>query len=175
MGSRSSLISAVEDVLSQGRSLLGAIDQETYTWKDHAGCGSSIGMHYRHVLEHFQCVVEGMHSGYVNYDGRRRNSQLEGSTDDALRVTEELLETFRGLPSGALQHECTVSYSVGYDESGPEAVRSTLAREIMFSVGHATHHYAILKPLCQQLGVRLPFEFGIAPSTLKHLATQGAR
>jgi len=170
-----SLISAVEDVLLQGRAMLGAIDPEVYTWKDTKGCGASIGMHYRHVLEHFQCLIEGIQNGRVDYDHRLRSSELESSVDAALFATSNLIETFRDLPVDVLQRECTVNYSVGYGKDGSEEVRSTLAREVAFCVGHATHHYAILKPLCPQLAVKLPYEFGIAPSTLKHLHMQVAR
>ena len=66
-----------------------------------------------------------------------------------------------------------MSYRVGYGDGGEEAVPSNVAREIMFCVGHAIHHYAILKLLCAGAGVDLPYEFGIAPSTLTHLATAG--
>jgi len=170
-----SLILAVEDVLLQGRALLGAVDPEVYTWKDTKGCGASIGMHYRHVLEHFQCLIEGIQTGRIDYDHRLRNSELENSLDAAFLATSNLIDTFRNLPVGVLQRECTVTYSVGYGEDGPEEVRSTLAREVAFCVGHATHHYAILKPLCAQLAVKLPYEFGIAPSTLKHMHMQEAR
>ena len=51
---------------------------------------------------------------------------------------------------------------------------SVWRKEVMFCVGHAIHHYAILKLLCAGVGVKLPYEFGIAPSTLKHLQTQAA-
>ncbi len=170
-----SLILAVDDVLLQGRALLGAVDPEIYTWKDIQGCGASIGMHYRHVLEHFQCLIEGIQNGRIDYDHRLRSSELECSVDAALFATSDLIETFRNLAVGVLQRECTVTYSVGYGEGGPEEVRSTLAREVAFCVGHATHHYAILKPLCAQLAVKVPYEFGIAPSTLKHLHTQEVR
>jgi hypothetical protein len=100
---------------------------------------------------------------------------IENSLDAALLATDSLIEAFRSLSAEAMQGECTVSYSVGYGEHDPEEVRSTLAREVAFCVGHATHHYAILKPLCAQLAVKLPYEFGIAPSTLKHLHMQEAR
>ena len=80
---------------------------------------------------------------------------------------------FRDLSPDTLQQQCLVSYRVGYGESGEEAVPSNVAREIMFCVGHAIHHYAILKLLCAGAGVDLPYEFGIAPSTLKHLETPG--
>jgi hypothetical protein len=165
------LIGAVEDVLLQGRALLGSVEAEVYRWKDTKDCGASIGMHYRHVLEHFQCVLEGLESSRVDYDLRPRDAELEGSVDAAVLATDNLVEQFRSLPADTWQRECKVRYRVSDDENGVEEAGSTLAREIMFCVGHATHHFALLKPLCAQLGVRVPYEFGIAPSTLKHMQT----
>lgn len=170
-----SLVQAVEDVLKEGRALLSAVDAETFVWKDTEGCGASIGMHYRHVLEHFQCLLEGMENGRINYDHRRRSSELEGSVEAAVLATDSLVEQFRALLPSRLQGECRVTYSVGYAEDREEEAQSTIGREVMFCVGHATHHYALLKPLCAQLGVRVPFEFGVAPSTLKHQQAREAR
>ena len=88
-------------------------------------------------------------------------------------VTEGLIDELGGLSPNILQRECAVTYSVGYGESESEARPSNLAREVMFCVGHAIHHYALLRLLCAGAGVKLPFEFGIAPSTLKHLEAKG--
>jgi hypothetical protein len=85
-----------------------------------------------------------------------------------------LIDEFRGVTAEVLRRECSVAYSVEYGESDVELVRSNLAREVMFCVGHAIHHYAILKLLCAGVGVKLPYEFGVAPSTLKHLEAQTA-
>ena len=89
-------------------------------------------------------------------------------------VTDGLIDEFGGLSREILQRECAVTYSVGYGETEAEAVSSNLAREVMFCVGHAIHHYAILRLLCAGVGVKLPYEFGVAPSTLKHLETEAA-
>jgi hypothetical protein len=123
------------------------------------------------VLDHFLCLIEGIRTGEVNYDQRRRNPQLESSIIQARLVTEGLMDELRGLSQAVLQRECIVTYSVGYGESGAEGVTSNVAREVMFCVGHAIHHYAILKLLCAGAGVELPGEFGVAPSTLRHLET----
>ncbi len=169
-----SLISAVEGVLLQGCSLLDAAGGEAYTRKDNGPYGASIGAHYRHVLDHFLCLLEGIRSGEINYDQRRRSPELEGSSDAALRATEELIEQFRLLRTESLQAECSVIYSVDYGGTEAEAVRSNVARELMFCVGHAIHHFAILRMVCAARSITLPYEFGVAPSTLKHMETQAA-
>jgi hypothetical protein len=171
----SSLICAVESVLRQGCALLTSINNETYTLKGKGPDGASIGAHYRHVLDHFLCLIQGLWDGEINYDRRARSPELEGSVEAALDATEELIQTFHTMTPPVLHKECTIIYSVGYDEPGAQAVRSVIAREVMFCVGHAIHHYAILKLLCAERAVALPYEFGIAPSTLKHLEAQAAQ
>lgn len=169
-----SLTSAVEGVLQQGCALLKSVSSETYTRKEDGPHGSSLGAHYRHVLDHFLCLLEGLQTGQIDYDQRRRSPEIENSALEALFVTEDLIEKFRVLPPDILQRDCTVIYSVGYGESDAQAVSSNVAREVMFCVGHAIHHYAILKLLAAAMAVTLPYEFGVAPSTLKHLEAQAA-
>lgn len=169
-----SLNTAVKNVLQQGCIFLDRVSDETYARPLKACAASSLGAHYRHVLDHFLCLAEGIRTGQVNYDDRRRNPQLENSVACARLATEGLIDELGSLSGEALQRACIVTYSVGYGEAEPQAVRSNLAREVMFCVGHAIHHYAILKLLCSGAGVKLPYEFGIAPSTLKHLETETA-
>jgi hypothetical protein len=164
-----SLNMAVGDVLQQGCVLLDRVSDEVYARPLGADLSGSLGGHYRHVLDHFLCLIEGIRTGEVNYDQRRRNPQVERSVVAARLVTEGLMDHFRNISQDVLQRECIVTYSVGYGDSAAEGVTSNVAREVMFCVGHAIHHYAILKLLCAGVGVELPFEFGVAPSTLKHL------
>lgn len=171
---RSSLISAAEDVLHQGIALLDGIDEDTYSRKEEGPWGSSIGAHYRHVLDHFLCLIEGLWDFQINYDHRSRDREIETSVDVARSTTRELLQALQAIPVDALHHDCLVTYSVGYGESNPQSVSSIVARELMFCVGHAIHHYAIVKLLCSMRAVDLPYEFGIAPSTLKYQQAQAA-
>lgn len=170
----SSLNLAVKDVLQQGCLFLDRVGDEVYARRLDGDMAASLGAHYRHVLDHFLCLAEGIRTGRVNYDERRRNPQLESSVECARLATEELIDEFGSLSRGDLRRECAVTYSVGYGESGAEAARSNLAREVMFCVGHAIHHYAILRLVCAGVGVKLPYEFGVAPSTLKYVRTETA-
>src|SRR6266571_8021433 len=111
---RSALISAAQDVLNQGCALLDNVDDESYSRKEEGPWGSSIGAHYRHVLDHFLCLIEGLWDGEINYDQRSRSPELEGSVEAAVAATEDLIETFNKLSADVLQQDCTVVYSVGY-------------------------------------------------------------
>ena len=170
----SALISAAEDVLHQGLGLLDNIDDDVYSRKEEGPWGSSVGAHYRHVLDHFLSLIEGLWDRQINYDHRSRNREIETSIEAARTATHDVIDAIAAIPSQVLSQECGVVYSVGYGENEAQGVRSAVARELMFCVGHAIHHYAILKLLCSARSVSLPYEFGIAPSTLKHLAAQAA-
>jgi hypothetical protein len=165
-----SLTNSIEEVLRQGCVLLNSTSEEIYTSHLAGTASGTIGAHYRHVLEHFVCLLQGLTSGRVNYDARKRDIQIETSIAYARVVTEALIEDFHAISPTLFQNECSVTYTVAYGDSEPQEVRSTVAREIMFSVGHAIHHYAIIKLLCADAGVELPYQFGIAPSTIKHAA-----
>jgi len=172
---RSALISAAEDVLGQGLALLNNIDADTFVRNEDGPWGSSIGAHYRHVLDHFVCLIEGLWDAQINYDQRSRNREIEGSVEVARAATFDLLEAIRAIPAEAFKQVREVVYSVGYGEKSVQAVRDVVAREVMFCVGHAIHHFAIVKLLCSLRAVALPYEFGIAPSTLKYQEAQAAR
>lgn len=167
----SALLASVESVLQQGIMLLGKLDGESYRRKNSSD-GSSLGAHYRHVLDHFSCVLDGIPVGQINYDLRRRNLEIENSVTAALMATEDLMRRFAALPLEVLRKQCLVIYSVGYGAETDQAVASNIAREVAFCIGHAIHHYAILKLLCAEKSMELPYEFGVAPSTLKHLQAQ---
>jgi len=171
---RSSLISAAKDVLRQGLALLDGIDEDSYSRKEEGPWGSSIGAHYRHVLDHFLCLIEGLWNYQINYDHRSRNQDIETSVVVARSTTQEVLEALHAIPVDALHHDCSVIYSVGYGDCNAQSVPSIVARELMFCVGHAIHHYAIMKLLGSKRAVSLPHEFGIAPSTLKYQQAQAA-
>ena len=62
----------VEDnrrVLAQGIRLIAGLDAHGYAGLHNAG--ASVGAHFRHVLDHYLCLREGLSSGVIDYDARR--------------------------------------------------------------------------------------------------------
>jgi len=169
-----SLAQAVEDVLLQGLSLLGELNDERFAAVAPAPYDASIGEHYRHLLDHFICLEAGVLSGEIDYDNRSRDPRLETDLRFARATTERLIRTFRDFRFDVLTEHCTVRYSVGYGSAAPVRLLSVVARELAFCIGHAVHHYAIVRLLCDSVGVGVVPEFGVAPSTLKHRAGQMA-
>jgi hypothetical protein len=164
------LIRATEDVLSQGLMLLFELGDAAYPRTAGAPFQSSIGGHYRHVLEHFESLIKGLRAGEINYDARERNMRLQSEVTYASVVTCDILRALKRYSADTLSRNCKVINSVGYGSTQPVAMDSNVARELAYCIGHAIHHYAIIRLICHELAVRVPAEFGVAPSTLKHRA-----
>jgi hypothetical protein len=168
---KTSLMTDAREVLLQGLTLLFDLDDHRYSQVAGTPFNASIGQHYRHVLEHFQSLTRGLQSGEINYDARERNIRLQSEVTYGSIATCDILRVLKRYTEETLARECTVINSVGYGSVGPSRFESNISRELAYCAGHAIHHYAIIRLLCHQIGVSVPVEFGIAPSTLKHLAS----
>jgi uncharacterized damage-inducible protein DinB len=168
------IITATQDVLQQGLSLLSSVSEQAYRMRASQPLDASVGGHYRHVLDHFLCVLAGMDTSSINYDQRSRDPELENDRDFAERMTQVLIKRLRALTAQDLDRKCTVVYSVGYSSQAPEHIQTTFARELAFCVSHAVHHFAIIKLVCAHLSVPVQPELGVAPSTLRYRSAQAA-
>jgi len=162
---------AAEEVLQQGLNLLAQVEETTYGKLVGPPYRASLGQHYRHVLDHFLCLVAGVETLEIDYDRRGRDVRLETSRECACAATEKLIRAFQAYDDEMMERPCGVRYSVGYGDVEPIRLPSVVAREVAFCVGHAVHHYAIIRLLCSELGANLEPELGIAPSTLKYRST----
>lgn len=168
------LIVACQDVLLQGLELLFRLSDRTYSHFVDAPYSASIGGHYRHVLEHFHCVVRSIRSGEINYDARERSPRLETEVTYASIATCDVLRAIKNYNEAILNRASKVVNSISYGSAGPSVIDTNIGRELAYCIGHAIHHYAIVRLLCSQLGVDVPNEFGVAPSTLKYKSSMAA-
>jgi hypothetical protein len=173
MKHRLELLTAAQDVLKQGLSLLSDLGDHSYSRVAGPPFGTSIGQHYRHVLEHFQCFLEGLEAGEINYDARRRDRRLETEVKFASLTTCKILQALQHFTDRQFSQKCKATTSLGY-ASAASTFDSNAARELAYCIGHAVHHYAIIRIVANGIGVSVASEFGFAASTLKHRAAQAA-
>jgi hypothetical protein len=165
------LVEAAQDLLLQGLRLLFELGDQTLSRSAGAPFHASIGQHYRHVLEHFQSLIKGRLSAEVNYDARERNVRIETEVTYASIATCDVLRALKNCTEETLARPCKVINSMGYGKSNPSLFESNLNRELAYCIGHAIHHYAIIRLICHEVGITVPPEFGVAPSTLRHLSS----
>lgn len=167
------IIQSVLETLEQGEALLIQLGDEDYTRKVAVAFNASIGGHYRHCLDHFRSLLDSATEGDVNYDHRERGTLIESDRFAALNATHELRDGYERLDPMFLVRPLNVKCKTSYATSGSQASPSTVGREIMYSVAHAVHHYALIGVMCGVMGLKMPAGFGVAPSTLKHQSEAG--
>lgn len=164
-----SLLLLNRDLLQQLWTPLEKISETNYQNSDAASFEASIGDHVRHVLDHYQCFLEGLPKGKINYDHRRRENLI--ATDPAYarqeigRFNQLLVE---------LGEEKDRPLKIFSDDMEDQSAASSLSRELLFLLSHTIHHCALIRPQCQRLKIALSDSFGMAPSTLTHLETKSA-
>jgi hypothetical protein len=169
---RSALTAAAVEVLAQGESLLRSFDDNDYTRKLPAAFHSAVGEHYRHCLDHFECLLRGFSIEAIDYDNRDRNPRIETDRAFAMLETRRLLNACESIPIPFLDCPISVRSKVNYELDDAPLIWSTVGRELMYVVAHAIHHYALISVMCGMLGVPVPEGFGVAPSTLKYRGDQ---
>jgi hypothetical protein len=162
------LLPSLRAVLAQGSSLIESLDDHAYTAKPSIAGGASIGAHYRHCLDHFSILLSGDASGGIDYDARKRDPRIENEREAALEMTRHLQELAASMDYTILQSPVSVRCGVSYTDSEAPVVHSSFEREVMFSISHAVHHYALIAMICRSLGANLPEGFGVAPSTVHY-------
>lgn len=165
------ILAAAIEILTQGEDLLRSLSAENYTRRVPAVFNAAIGGHYRHCLDHFTSLLLALDADEVDYDHRKRDSRIETQPEFALALTAEMRRTLERLTPDTLCTEVKARCEVSYAHGNSPVTRSTLARELVYCIAHAIHHYALISVMARLMEVKLPEHFGVAPSTVKHNVT----
>lgn len=155
--------SAILDIIRQMNSVLEQLSPQDYRSPLPEFEGGTLGQHFRHILEFFQCLEIGAYKGIVDYAARERNLLYEEHPN----LTIEAFESFADLMSNV---EMNQPLNVRAEFSGGERplYQSTIGREILFVYDHAIHHLAIIKIglLCHYPNIKAEKDLGVSPSTI---------
>ena len=159
---------ASNQILNQLIELAGSITDEQFNKELPVLLQNSIGRHYRHIIEFYGVMLEGFHTGKVNYDNRKHDPELERSREKCFTELQRLKSSLLG-PVWQDPMELAGSYSKESEEVFK--VSTNAERELVYNIEHAVHHMAIIRIAIQHEFPELPLkdEFGYAISTLKHL------
>lgn len=163
MSQNNNLLQTNIDALEEGAALLALLDPEQYTQGYQPVFHSTIGAHFRHVLEHYRCFLNQLEARRFCYDSRERDQLLERDFDYANQTIVTLIESLRALESQNLDQRCELD-----DQQANDPVASTLFRELLFLQSHTMHHYAIIGAMTRRLGAQPADDFGVAIATREH-------
>lgn len=137
------------------------ISEEDYQRIAAPGFQSSVGAHYRHIIEHYQCFFfQEEKQETINYDMRKRNMSIELNICSARQSLSEILEKLKSFRCND-KRELFVS-----DDHCDYLIRSSLSRELMFLIGHSEHHSAMIAAMLRIFGYSVDDQFGVANATL---------
>jgi len=126
---------------------------------------TSVGQHFRHIIEFYVCLQIGESKSTVCYDERKRDLLIEIQKDYAVQVIEEIIVFLNKITTDK-PLVFAASYSPVTDKQ--ISINTSLFRELAYALDHTIHHLAIIKIALADAGIKVDNEFGVAPSTLKY-------
>ena len=165
------------EVIDQCISVLSSVNDSQYIYVDPPNITSAIGTHFRHILDIYRALMEGVLScqhydsseACVNYDRRRRGASCESQLSVA---RAELIALKRWLLGFSIEH-CRskvwikTEVSIGHQES--QKLASNVLRELVFASSHAVHHLAVVAMIARFQGINVDALLGLAPATANYL------
>ena len=162
----SMLIQNIQQTLGELNGVMGQLDEQQFSRSLPIFSGSTIGMHARHVVEFYQCLLEqSADNQRVNYDNRSRDLLLQTNLDYFIETVESIISTLDTVGEKQLKYPLSIM-----TDEDDETMISSLSRELQYNLEHTIHHAALIKIgiLSQIPDATLPPSFGVAPSTIRY-------
>lgn len=145
--------------------LVGVLTQlpEAGSYADSCGAlsNASIGQHTRHIIELYQCLIEGYQTGDINYDDRKRNVIYENDIAEAVKVIKDIQSRIEQ-PDKIVKIFCST-------DDDTICIESNYYREVLYNLEHCIHHQALIKvALLHIKDINITEGFGVAHSTLQY-------
>ena len=159
--------------LHQALALLAKIDENVYATAPPALSSYRVGAHLRHILDFYQCFFKGLEGGRIDYDVRGRNRVVELSRSAACIAIHAIIHCFEHCHS--LRADSSVLVRPEDADSGGlenSFMHSSISRELQALSSHTIHHFALIAVTLRLHGIAVDPEFGMAPSTLRFLASK---
>jgi uncharacterized damage-inducible protein DinB len=161
--------------LRQVAALLDRISDTAYTASPGNLAPHRAGSHLRHILEFYECFLAGLPGSRIDYDARRRDLSLESTRKAAQERIRSIMDRLECEPS--LRTDSVVWVRI--EDSSEAGIRepfiiSSIGRELQALSSHTIHHFALIAIVLRSLGIPVDPELGMAPSTLRYMAAQGA-
>ena len=159
--------------LRQALRLLERLDDSVYSATAPDVAPHRVGAHLRHVLEFYQCFLDGMDSSHIDYDSRRRDETIERSRHTASMAIRSIILALDTRAEVREERIVCVRMEDAEASGVPDSfMESSLSRELQVLSSHTVHHFALIAVTLRAHGVQMDPDFGMAPSTLRYLASK---
>jgi hypothetical protein len=155
---------SIEPVLAQLSEGISLLSDDAYSQKSLLLNGSTVGGHTRHVIELFQCLINGYENALVNYEQRKRDLEIETNKNFACSLLTSIASSIQ-MPNKILKLQGF------YSETSNEecAVDTNFYRELIYNLEHTIHHMAMIRVAINEVSdIKLPDNFGVAAATTQY-------
>ena len=169
MNSRNNhLLASTLTLFEQMETVINQCHQDSFTQPIDLLSKATIGQHFRHIIEFYQELLNGIPSGIVNYENRKRQILIESSPQYALTEIQGVINQIKALDftSSLFLH---ARFSPNPNEESTVMLTS-VSRELMYAFDHCIHHLAIINIGLQMEFpyIEIPENLGVAPSTIRY-------
>jgi hypothetical protein len=159
--------------LRQALSLLAVIGHDAYTSSPGDFAPHRVGSHLRHIVEFYECFLDAVESGHINYDARQRDESVEQSRSVAAGRILSIIQRLEAAPD--LRGDSIIW--VRMEDADAIQVQdcfltSSIGRELQILSSHTIHHFALIAMTLRAHGVDVDPNFGMAPSSLRYQASK---
>jgi len=161
--------------LRQAIAVLEQIDDFTYRSSPPTLAPHRVGGHLRHILEFYECFLDGIETSHIDYDARKRDESVETCRETALARARSIIQRLE--KTGELRGDAIIWVRVEdaqCDRLDDSYMTSSIGREMQALSSHTIHHFALIAMTLKALGYELDRNFGMAPSTLRHRSAKRA-
>jgi len=146
--------------LEEHQELLLKLSDKQYQYQSKLLSGASIGQHLRHVVEFYDCLLNGLSQQKINYEKRTRSLELENNRKTAINKISSIKEQLLSLELNSRL----------YLEIEDLIIDTSVQRELYYNLEHSIHHQALIKVGLKEQNISnmVNADFGVAPSTLKY-------
>jgi len=155
-------------VLNSLKSLLEKLTTPAFNKPNKMLSEASIGQHFRHIIEFYQCCLFESKNGIVNYDLRKRTKVLEEDPNEGIHAIDKVLNVLKAMDFS--ENKAFRFCGDVTQENKDPFIDSTFFRELIYCMDHCIHHQSLIKiALIEQNLVHLiDADFGVAFSTLAY-------
>jgi hypothetical protein len=160
------LARATFDILIQLQILLDQLEVDEYALPLPILSNNSIGKHVRHLVEFYICLLNGLPTGFVDYDARKRDLMLETNLIYVRETIDKLASQIVNI-----EEDVDMKLRICPNAKGEFIdVKTTYFRELGYNIEHVIHHMALIKIAVKLdfADIQLPENFGVAYSTVKY-------
>ena len=161
------IIKQTTEILNQTIDLIKSLNDEEYVAPLSVLNNTSVGQHFRHIIEFYIELINGYDNNLVCYDNRQRKTEFELNQD---LIINEFKQIISSIHTFDLQRQLNIVSNHGLNENENSISQSSVLRELIYALDHTIHHLAIIKIAIQTefKNIVLSPTLGVAPSTVRN-------